>query len=58
MMPDLETYAVTVLGSFGATLGLLGGLVAVTVWQGARTRARLAQAEAAFGSLRTGPHHG
>ena len=50
MMPDLEIYAATVLGAFGATLGLLGTLIAVTVWQGGRARVRLARAEAAFGS--------
>lgn len=46
MMPDLGKYAVAVLGSYGASLALLAGIVALTVWQGARVRAALARAEA------------
>ncbi len=46
MMPDLGDYAVAVLGSWGVTLGLMAGLVALTVWQGARMRRALAEAEA------------
>lgn len=51
-MPDLGKYAVTVLGAYGATLLLLGGLV-MTTWLRARSvRRRLAQAEARKGVRR------
>lgn len=45
MMPDLGKYTLTVLASYGVTLALLAGLVAVTVWQSRRVKARLAQQE-------------
>ncbi len=41
MMPDLGKYAFTVLGAYGASLGLIAVLVAVTLWQGARARRAL-----------------
>ncbi|NPD15328.1 heme exporter protein CcmD [Xinfangfangia sp. D13-10-4-6] len=46
MMPDLGKYTVAVLGAWGAALVLLAGLLAVTLWQGARMRKALALAEA------------
>lgn len=49
MMPDLGKYAVAVLGSYGASLALLAGIVALTVWQGARVRVALMRAEARVG---------
>lgn len=45
MMPDLGKYAVTVLSAYGAALGLLLALVAVTLWQGARMKRALDEVE-------------
>jgi len=44
MMPDLGKYATEVLTAYGATLVLLGLLVALTVWRGRRVRTQLEQA--------------
>lgn len=46
MMPDLGKYAFEVLASYGASLMLLGLIVAVTVWRGRRVKRRLAEVEA------------
>ena len=46
VIPDLGRYAATVLAAYGVTLGLLAGLVAVSLWRGARVRRRLAILEA------------
>lgn len=46
MMPELGKYAFAVIASYGATLGLLAGLVALTLWNGARVRRRLDAVEA------------
>ena len=46
MIPDLGRYTATVLAAYGVTLGLLAGLVAVSLWRGARVRRRLAILEA------------
>jgi heme exporter protein D len=46
MMPDLGRYSDTVLAAYGATLAMLALLVAVSWWQSARARRRLAQLEA------------
>lgn len=46
MMPDLGKYAVTVLSAYGASFALLVGLVAWTLWQGARVKRTLDEAEA------------
>jgi heme exporter protein D len=46
MMPDLGKYAATVLGAYGAGLALLVGLVALTLWQGARVKRALEAVEA------------
>ena len=48
-MPDLETYAVPVLGSYAAALGLLAALALATWWRDRRVRRRLAEAEARRG---------
>lgn len=40
-MVDLGKYAGTVLAAYGVTLLLLAALVALTLWQGARTRRAL-----------------
>lgn len=45
-MPDLGQYAVTVLSAYGASLALILGLVALSLWQGARMKRRLDQIEA------------
>lgn len=45
-MPDLGKYALVVGLSYGVTLALLAGLVAVTLWQGRRARDDLARTEA------------
>lgn len=46
MMPELGKYAGAVLGSYGASLALLAGIVLLTLWQGARMRRALARVEA------------
>ena len=40
-MPELGKYAFTVLTSYGVTLALILGLVALTVWRGAQVRRAL-----------------
>jgi heme exporter protein D len=45
MMPDLGRYALWVLGAYGATLALIGALIALTLWRAARVRAALRQVE-------------
>ncbi|MDR7125132.1 heme exporter protein CcmD [Pseudotabrizicola sp. 4114] len=57
MMPDLGRYAVAVLSSYGATLALLAGLVALTLWQGRRVKRQLAEVEARQGQSQ-GKHDG
>ncbi|MFE3835493.1 heme exporter protein CcmD [Pseudogemmobacter sonorensis] len=49
MMPDLGRYAFAVLASYGATFALMGLLVAVTLWHGAKVRRALAEVEARMG---------
>lgn len=44
-MPELGRYAVHVLGSYGATLALLGGLVLLSWRQSLRVRRRLQAVE-------------
>ncbi|WP_444462137.1 heme exporter protein CcmD [Rhodobacter capsulatus] len=41
MMPEFGKYTVTILGSWGATLVLLAGLVAVTLIRGAKVKRAL-----------------
>ena len=48
MMPELGKYAGVVLGAYGAAIVLIGGLVVLTLWRGARVRAALRVAEARF----------
>jgi heme exporter protein D len=52
MMPDLGAYGGTVLAAYAVTLGLLGGLVALSAWRAARVRRLLAAAEARRGEGR------
>ena len=46
MIPDLGKYAGTVLGAYGASVLLLVGLVALTLWRGARVKRALQEVEA------------
>lgn len=46
MMPELGKYAVAVLSSYGASVVLLAGIVALSVWQGRRVKRQLAEVEA------------
>ncbi|MFN6925224.1 MAG: heme exporter protein CcmD [Tabrizicola sp.] len=52
-MPDLGKYAFAVLASYAATAVLIAGLVALSLWQSARTKRALDEAEA-----RQGKTHG
>lgn len=49
-MPDLGKYAVEVLGSYAASIGLIAGLVALSFWQRARVKRALAEVEARQGN--------
>jgi len=46
MMPALGKYAVVVLSSYAVAIVLIGGLVVLTLWRGARVRAALRAVEA------------
>jgi heme exporter protein D len=46
MMPDLGRYAVTILGAYGVTTALLGGLIGLSLWRNNRVRRALEKAEA------------
>ena len=46
MLPDLGTYAAEVMTSYIVSLGLIGGLIALTLWRGARVRRALDEMEA------------
>ncbi|WP_112321409.1 heme exporter protein CcmD [Oceanibium sediminis] len=50
-MPDLGTYAGAVLGAYGISFALLGGLVALTLLRAARAKKALAAAEARNGGI-------
>ena len=45
MIPDLGKYAMPVLTAYGATIGLLCAIVALSLWRGARVRRMLRQVE-------------
>lgn len=45
MMPELGKYAVSVLGSYGASLVLIGLIVVASLWRGARVRRNLREVE-------------
>jgi heme exporter protein D len=45
MMPELGKYAVSVLGSYATSLVLIGLIVAVSLWRGARVRRSLREVE-------------
>jgi heme exporter protein D len=44
-MPELGKYAVAVLSSYGAAIGLIAALVALTLWQGGRVKRALDEVE-------------
>ena len=44
-MPDLGKYAFDVLAAYGVSLVILAGIVWLSLWQGARARKRLEEAE-------------
>lgn len=46
MMPDLGKYADAVIWSYVSTIALLAGLVALSLWQGARVKRALDEVEA------------
>ncbi|MDH2327634.1 heme exporter protein CcmD [Cereibacter sp. SYSU M97828] len=46
MMPELGKYAGAVLGAYGVSILLIAGLVALSLWQSARTRRALDEVEA------------
>lgn len=54
MMPELGKYAFAVLASYGASLVLLAGVVALSVWQGKRVKRQLAEVEARAGERSDG----
>lgn len=45
MMPELGKYAFAVLASYGVSLVLLGAVVGLSLWQGARVKRALAEVE-------------
>ncbi len=49
MWPDLGRYAVTVLGAYGVTLGLLAALVGISWRRSVAVRRRLREVEARRG---------
>lgn len=46
MIPELGKYAGAVLSSYGISLALLAGLIALSLWRGARVRRQLDEVEA------------
>jgi heme exporter protein D len=48
-MPDLGKYAVAVLWSYGTAVVMIAALVGLTLWQAARVKQALAEAEARQG---------
>jgi heme exporter protein D len=51
MMPDLGKYAFAVLGSYGLSIALIAGLVAVSLWQRGRVKRALDEVEARAGKV-------
>jgi heme exporter protein D len=49
MMPDLGKYAVAVLSSYGVSIGLIAGLILLSVWRARRVKAQLEEVEARLG---------
>jgi heme exporter protein D len=49
MIPDLGKYAIPVLGSYAASIALILGLVALSLWRSGRVKRALAEVEARQG---------
>jgi heme exporter protein D len=49
MIPELGKYAFAVLSSYAASILLLAGLVALSIWRGKRVKQDLAEVEARQG---------
>jgi heme exporter protein D len=49
MMPELGKYAGAVLSSYAASIALIGILVALSLWRGAKVRRALREVEARQG---------
>lgn len=45
MMPDLGKYAADVLAAYAVSVLILAAIVALSLWQGARARRKLDEAE-------------
>jgi heme exporter protein D len=45
MIPDLGKYAGAVIGSYVATIALIAGLIALSLWQSRRVKAALRAVE-------------
>jgi len=45
-MPDLGSYSGAVLGAYGISLGLLAGIVLLSLWRSRQVRTRLDEIEA------------
>lgn len=54
MMLDLGPYTATILGAYGVTIALIGGLVIASVWRSNRMRQALDRAEAEVKGRRNG----
>jgi heme exporter protein D len=52
MWPELGRYAYVVLGAYGVTAALVGGIVAASLVRARRVKGALAAAEAARGARR------
>jgi heme exporter protein D len=50
-MPDLGTYAVPVLSSYGVSLVLLVAVIVASIWKARRVRARLEEVESRRGRM-------
>jgi heme exporter protein D len=50
MIPELGKYAFEVLSSYAASILLIAGLVALSIWQGRRVKRDLAEVEARQGN--------
>lgn len=46
MMPDLGKYAGAVLSSYAVAIGLIAGLIVVSVWRARKVKAQLEDVEA------------
>ncbi|WP_424934210.1 heme exporter protein CcmD [Amaricoccus macauensis] len=54
MIPDLGRYSITILGAYGITIALIGGLAAFSILRSKRVRQALDRAEAEVRGRRNG----